>query len=166
MYVMGDCHQLPPVGMKALFDPREPSGDPSHACGIGKVAFELFRDPPDDEEERAVTVVMDETMRQKDPTFKRVIQEMRDGNVSDATVEVLQGRRLNKLPQAERETFEREALQSHFVFAKPSQFTNPKGPQLGKTTCGNILWYVCLLRTHRSTGHLVWLKLAARVLQN
>jgi hypothetical protein len=30
-YLMGDCHQLPPVGSTALFDPKAPSGEPTHA---------------------------------------------------------------------------------------------------------------------------------------
>jgi hypothetical protein len=66
--LFGDCHQLPPVGRKCHFNDSPPTGEPQEADSLGKTAFHLFRNPSaDPTQETAVTVVVDETIRQTDP---------------------------------------------------------------------------------------------------
>jgi len=55
-------------------------------------------------------VVMDQTVRQQDPAFQAAIQDMRDGNMSDASVQLYMDRRMNRLSPEERQLFEKEGL--------------------------------------------------------
>ena len=111
MMSLGDAHQLPPVAMKSHFDERDSKGaDANNADAIGKVKFADFLSPPPTSGSCGVSVIMDETFRQKDHIYKDVIQEMRDGNMSSISMAALMGRRLRGLPVAEQAIFQSRAL--------------------------------------------------------
>ena len=70
----------------------------------------MFRYSVNEQEEIGVTVVMDEVVRQRDPHFRAAIQEMRDGNMSNASIASIQSRRLDCLSPEEQNKFQREGL--------------------------------------------------------
>ncbi len=108
VYSFGDCGQLPPVMMKAMYD--QSPGRPGTADYVGRIAFSEFRSPPDPEQAVSISVVMDEVLRQDDETFKRLLTRMHEGNIQDEDVDFLLGRCLDKLPHEERSSFEQNAL--------------------------------------------------------
>ena len=110
MLKFGDCQQIPPVAGASHFETKPSTGDPTHADAIGKTVFEQYLDPPERTQELGLTVVMDQTVRQREGLFKDSIQEMREGTVTEATCDAYMARRLTQLPELERQSFEREAL--------------------------------------------------------
>jgi hypothetical protein len=111
LHLLGDCHQLPPVGRKCHFNDSPPTGEPQEADSLGKAAFQLFWNPPaDPTQEIAVAVAMDETTRQTDPRHKKFIHELRQGSLSRESAELLMSRRLDQLPPAVQKEFKRHAL--------------------------------------------------------
>ena len=111
VFSFGDCQQLPPVGNKSHFDPTPTRGESNGADGRGKLVFDQFLCPADAAECMGVQVVMDQTVRQRDPKFLQMVTEMRSGKgMSDDSMDLLLNRCLDRLPPIEREKFIREAL--------------------------------------------------------
>lgn len=108
VYSFGDCGQLPPVMMKGMYD--QSIGRPGTADFMGRIAFAEFRSPPKPEEATAVSVVMDEVLRQDDEAFKRLLTRMREGNIQNEDIDFLTSRCLDKLSPEERSSFTQNAL--------------------------------------------------------
>jgi len=107
----GDCHQLGAVGKKGLYDDsKSRTSDLNCADAQGALLFKQLLRPLDEDEEVTVVVVMDETHRQDNQEFLDCIQQMRDGEVTRASAELLFTRILEHLPEEEQKTFEKEAL--------------------------------------------------------
>ena len=64
----------------------------------GKVAFHEFLYPSNDQETMSTIVLMDEVLCQDEPTFKRVLLNMRQGTVEDGDVDFLISREQENLP--------------------------------------------------------------------
>ena len=107
--MFGDCHQLPPVCAKSHFDDSKPVGDANAADALGRQVFRNFLNPPNDREV-SIVIVMDKTLRQTDEHFKASIQQMRYGNVSRSSAELLVSRCSDTISDEERKFFEEEAL--------------------------------------------------------
>ena len=111
VFSFGDCQQLPPVGNKSHFDPTATKGEANGADGRGKIVFDQFMCPDDPTACMGVQVVMDQTVRQDDPRFLKMVEEMRGGKgMSDESMDMLLDRCLDRLPPAEMEEFMKEAL--------------------------------------------------------
>lgn len=111
VFSFGDCHQLPSVSSKTHFDPTPATGEANSACGQGKIIFEQFLQPLDNQEAIGVQVIMDEPMRQDNAEFLQMVQEMRSGNgLSNATCNLLMSRSIDKLPSHEQSLFHEKAL--------------------------------------------------------
>jgi hypothetical protein len=75
----GDCHQIPPVGMKMVMD-TAPATSPDSACASGRIAFHEFLYPLPGTGIQSLVVIMTEVVRQRgDPRFRDIIQHMREG---------------------------------------------------------------------------------------
>ena len=58
----GDCHQIPPIGMKMIFDPS-PASLPDSACANGCIAFHDFLNPLPESGMKSLVVSMTEIIR-------------------------------------------------------------------------------------------------------
>lgn len=83
-YIMssGDTNQLPPVGMKAIYDTKS-TVKAGSANGVGKIVLSNFLNPVDPTEAQSTIVMMDEVIRQKDPKFLDFLSRMRRGCLDD-----------------------------------------------------------------------------------
>jgi hypothetical protein len=106
----GDCHQIPPVGMKLVMD-MAPATSPDSACASGRIAFHEFLHPLPETGVRSLVVIMTEVVRQRgDPRFRDIIQHMREGTVTREDADLLMARRLSALSPEERADFVQNAL--------------------------------------------------------
>ena len=98
-----DHAQLPSIGMKSIYDPTP--GKPGSADAHGQISIANFRFPPLDngvEVARCTTVFMEKVLRQNNGVFLRLLQHMRDGEIDDRDVDLLQSRCWENLSQAEQ----------------------------------------------------------------
>ena len=103
IYSFGDCAQLPPVMMTALYD--EKPAKPNTADLLGKIAIAEFLDPPNKRQCESTIVVMDEVLRQDNPEFLQLLTRMRQGRLESTDVDIIISRCLDKLSKEERESF-------------------------------------------------------------
>jgi hypothetical protein len=109
VYSIGDCHQLPPVGMKPIWDLSDPSS-PDSADAIGRLTFHEFLSPDADSGCIGVSIIMDEVIRQSDPAYQQAIQALRDGNVDFDIATYFMNRRVSQLSPEEQSLFREKAL--------------------------------------------------------
>ena len=76
IYSFGDCAQLPPVMMTALYD--EKPAKPNTADLLGKITIAEFLDPPNKRQCESTIVVMDEVLRQDNPEFLQLLIRIRE----------------------------------------------------------------------------------------
>jgi hypothetical protein len=105
---LGDTNQLPPVAKKAVYSTDTPRSSTSDAAG--KIAFSDFINPPNEDEVESYTFYMDEVLRQSDNEFKTLLQNMRNGTMTDDDIKLLDDRKLSNLSADERRNFEEGAL--------------------------------------------------------
>ena len=65
IYSFGDCAQLPPVMMTALYDDK--TAKANTADMLGKIAITEFLDPPNKRQCESTIVVMDQVLQQDNP---------------------------------------------------------------------------------------------------
>ena len=100
---MGDCAQLPPVKMKALYD--KAPGKPGSSDLIGKVALSEFMFPLNTMDSRCTIVIMDKVLRQDNPEFLTVHNNMTNGTMTVADSDFIASRCLDNMDPVERNTF-------------------------------------------------------------
>ena len=74
MSIYGDCHQLSPIGMKAISEDG-PSAKPNYACAIGHLVLNDYIVPAT-EGVKSVVLVMDDVLWQCNPDFLSVIDKI------------------------------------------------------------------------------------------
>ena len=103
IYSFGDCAQLPPVLMKALYD-KQPAKAGTADCH-GKLAISSYMNPHSDESE-SITVLMKDVLRQNDTNFLLLLTHMREGAMTDDDVDFLLNRTIQNLDDAEKTQFQ------------------------------------------------------------
>jgi hypothetical protein len=107
IYSFGDLNQLPPVAKKSTCDTKPPK---TAADRAGRVAFHEFINTTESTQSMATIVVMDEVIRQRDATFLKILQNMRQGALDDDDINKLLSRVLDNLPNEEKQRFKSEGL--------------------------------------------------------
>ncbi|KAG6114082.1 hypothetical protein E4U31_006544 [Claviceps sp. LM219 group G6] len=103
--VAGDFYQLPPVSGKALFDAQ-----PDTPITIaGRNAYKALKDTI-----QLVTLVRQSDTDASSIVFRRVLENMRQGNPDLTDFRTLEPRLLSRLKRRERATFEEQAV---YLFA-------------------------------------------------
>jgi hypothetical protein len=110
IYSFGDTNQLPPVAMKAVYDNKPSRGRDGGAERMGRIAFHEFINPSSGSGANSTIVFLDDVLRQTDPIFKKLLQNMREGAMDDADCELIFSRMLADMSPDDRKTFERDAL--------------------------------------------------------
>jgi ATP-dependent DNA helicase PIF1 len=87
MVFVGDFFQLPPVAKDA------PSAEASSAAGAGAAAAVFAFESPIWKEVVQKTVFLVQILRQKDPVFQRILNEIRIGELSQDSYELLEARK-------------------------------------------------------------------------
>ena len=103
IYSFGDCAQLPPVMMTALYDDKKAKANTADM--LGKIAIAEFLDPPNKRQCESTIVVMDQVLRQDNPEFLNILNGMRNGSLESKDVDIILSRCLDKLPKNDRESF-------------------------------------------------------------
>ena len=103
IYSFGDCCQLPPVCMKSLYDNN--IGKPNSADHFGQLAFNELLDSDHLDTTDTIVVKMDQVLRQDDPTFLKLLNNIRFGFIDDSDVELLLSRCFDRLCPEEQATF-------------------------------------------------------------
>jgi hypothetical protein len=109
IYSFGNTNQLPPVAMKAVYDSK-PSRGRHGSEQMGKIAFKDFIDPPPNSGVNSTVVILDEVLRQTDPVFKKLLEDMREGKMDDNDCDIIFQRMLANMGEEERDTFVVDAL--------------------------------------------------------
>ena len=100
VYSFGDCHQLPPVGMKAISDLKSiPKIHTSDFQGL--LSFKDFLNSTESGT-RSCTVVMNDVIRQRDPLLKSVLNNIRYGTMDEPSVDFVLRRCLDNLSEDEK----------------------------------------------------------------
>ena len=103
IYSFGDCAQLPPVMMTALYDDKKAKANTADM--LGKIAITEFLDPPNKRQCESTIVVMDQVLRQDNPEFLNILNGMRNGSLESKDVDIILSRCLDKLPKNDIESF-------------------------------------------------------------
>ena len=85
IYSFGDCFQLPPVKMKAIYD--NSAGKPDSSDNFGRIAFSEFIDSDHLDTTDSVIVKMDNVLRQDNLSFLKTLENLRNGTVDDDDVQ-------------------------------------------------------------------------------
>ena len=107
--ISGDVGQLPPVAKKAHYDRSKPEKT-NTADAMGKFVIEQLLMPANEKGERTVIVTMKDPLRQDSNEFKRILQEMRDGEVTYASAKKIKTRDFDTLSEEEQQEFLDTAL--------------------------------------------------------
>ena len=103
IYSFGDCCQLPPVKMKAIYD--DSCGKPDSSDNIGRIAFNDFVNADHIETTDSVVVKMDYVLRQENPIFLKLLHNIRHGTMDDDDTDLLLSRCLDNLSSEEKDKF-------------------------------------------------------------
>ena len=103
IYSFGDCFQLPPVKMKAIYD--NSPGKPDSSDNFGRVAFSEFIDADHLESTDSVIVKMDNVLRQDNQSFLKTLHNLRNGSIDDDDVQFFLSRCMDKLSVEEKHKF-------------------------------------------------------------
>ena len=107
-YSLGDTHQLPPVALNAVYTKK--LSRRNGADRMGRIVFHDFIHPDDNSGVNSTVVFLDDVLRQTDPTFKNLLQHMREGNIDDDDCQLIFSRMLANMTAQDRNNFEADAL--------------------------------------------------------
>lgn len=103
IYSFGDCSQLPPVMMKAIYDDSESrTGTSDH---LGRIVVKDFTGNISSHEASSFVIMMDEVLRQSHSEFLSLLDNMRNDTISDEDVSFIISRCIDKLSNQERNDF-------------------------------------------------------------